>query len=120
MFGRATLRDLQPAEVQATMAKGEAILIDVREPEEFAAEHIHGALNIPLAAFDPRALPDCGSRTVIFQCRSGGRSAMAVRRCQAAGLSFDAHLAGGLMNWRRAGLTTVTHDPATDAPVDPS
>lgn len=119
MFGRQKLRDLTATEVHAMMAKGEALLIDVREPDEFAAQRIHGALNFPLSTFDPKALPDHAGRTVVFQCGSGKRSATAVQRCQAAGLGFDAHLAGGIMSWRGAGLPTITHDPATGATIDP-
>ena len=66
MFGRQKLRDLTAAEVHAMMAKGEALLIDVREPDEFAAERIHGALNFPLSTFDPKGLPDHAGRTVVF------------------------------------------------------
>jgi rhodanese-related sulfurtransferase len=87
MFGRKKLRDLTPTEVSAMMEKGEVLLIDVREPGEYAGERIHGALNFPLSTFDPEALPDHPGRTVVFQCGSGKRSAMAVQRCQAAGLS---------------------------------
>lgn len=119
MFGRQKLRDLTATEVHAMMAKGEGLLIDVREPDEFAAQRIHGALNFPLSTFDPKALPAHVGRTVVFQCGSGKRSATAVARCQAAGLSFDAHLAGGIMSWRGAGLPTITHDPATGATIDP-
>lgn len=118
MFGRQTLRDLTPAQVRTMMEKGEALLIDVREPDEYAAERIHGALNFPLSTFDPKALPDHAGRTVIFQCGSGKRSATAVQRCQAAGIGFDAHLAGGIAGWRGAGLPTITHDPATGAVID--
>ncbi len=119
MFGRHKLRDLTPAELHALMQKGDALLIDVREPDEYAAMRIHGALNFPLSTFDPQALPDHAGRTVVFQCGSGKRSATAVQRCQAAGLGFDAHLAGGIMAWRGAGLPTITHDAATGAVIDP-
>lgn len=119
MFERQTLRDLAPAQVRAMMDRGEALLIDVREPDEYAAQRIHGAMNFPLSTFDPKALPDHAGRMVVFQCGSGMRSATAVQRCQAAGLPFDAHLAGGISSWRGAGLPTITHDPATGAIVDP-
>jgi rhodanese-related sulfurtransferase len=119
MFGRQKLRDLTAPEVHAMMQAGDVLLIDVREPAEFAAERIHGALNFPLSTFDPRALPDHAGRTIVFQCGSGKRSATAVQRCQAAGLDADAHLAGGIAAWRAVGLPTITHDPATGALIDP-
>ncbi len=119
MFGRQKLQDLTPVQVRTMMDQGEALLIDVREPDEYAAERIHGALNFPLSTFDPKALPDHAGRMVVFQCGSGKRSASAVQRCQAQGLPFESHLAGGIMSWRGAGLPTISHDPATGAVIDP-
>lgn len=111
--------DLSPAEVQAMLERDEIVLIDVREPAEFAAERIHGALNFPLSTFDPRALPSGGRERVVLQCGSGKRSATAVERCQVAGLDVVAHLAGGIAAWRRAGLPTVRLDSDTGAILDP-
>src|SRR5512144_3280644 len=79
MFGRSKTKDLTPAQVHALLASGEIVMIDVREPEEFAAERIHGAVNLPLSKFDPRAVPAAAAdRAVVFQCGSGKRSATAV------------------------------------------
>ncbi len=113
MTGSARIKDLTPTEVSARMAKGEIVLIDVREPQEFAAGRIHGALNFPLSTFDPKALPVPADRTIVFQCGSGKRSAMAVERCQQAGLNIDCHLAGGISEWMAAGLRTTVFDPST-------
>lgn len=107
------IRDLTPTAVKAALDAHEIILIDVREPAEFAVERIHGALNFPLSTFDPAALPPAGDRLIVFQCGSGKRSAMAVERCQAAGHAIDAHLAGGIMAWKAQRLPTVTLDTAT-------
>jgi len=118
MFGRTKIENLSPAEVRGLLDRGEILLIDVREPAEFAAERIHGALNFPLSTFDPRALPDHADRRIVFQCGSGKRSETAVARCQGAGLAVGAHLAGGLAAWRGAGQPTITFDPATGAVSD--
>jgi rhodanese-related sulfurtransferase len=53
-------------------------------------------------------LPDPKGRTVVFTCASGVRSMKAVEIVQAAGLTFDAHLAGGIAAWKAAGLPVVT------------
>ena len=53
---------------------GKLLLIDVREPGEFAAERIPGAFLYPLSSFDASALPADGERRVVFHCRSGKRS----------------------------------------------
>lgn len=118
MFGRHPLRELSATEVHDQLEQGHILLIDVREPEEFAVERIHGALNYPLSTFDPAALPDHGGRKVVFQCGSGKRSAVAVERCQRAGLHIDRHLAGGIAAWRGAGLPTIAVDPATGVLTD--
>lgn len=107
MFGAPKAKDLTPIEVQAGLAAGRILLVDVREPGEFASERIAGAMNIPLSMFDPRALPDAGAKTIVLQCAGGKRSAMAVDRCLQAGQVIDVHLAGGLAAWKAAGLPTV-------------
>lgn len=114
------LIDLKPDQVRDALASGRILLIDVREPSEFAAERIHGALNFPLSTFDAGALPKSGDRTVVFSCGSGKRSAMAVDQAQKAGHHIDSHLAGGLLAWKAAGLPTMTIDAATGAVRDRS
>ena len=108
MFGAPQTKDLTPQQVKAALDAHEILLIDVREPDEFAAEKIPGALNVPLSSFDPATLPDAGGKTVVLQCAGGKRSAMAVDKCRKANTAVDTHLAGGLAAWKAAGLPTVT------------
>lgn len=105
--------DLEPADVARHMAERSILLIDVREPDEYAAERIHGALLYPLSTFDPRALPDTGKSKMVFQCGSGMRSARAMAAASAAGLPVVGHLAGGIKAWKEAGFPVITIDPAT-------
>lgn len=114
-----SLRELDPKTALEALQSKKAILIDVREPREYAVERIHGALLFPLSTFDPGALPIDESREVIFHCGSGKRSADAVARCQAAGIPVSTHVRGGLMLWKRSGLATIAIDPATGAIFDP-
>ncbi len=95
------------AQLDAMIASGKAVLIDVREPDEFAAGHIAGARNHPLSTFDPASLPAAEDKRVILQCAGGKRSAIALDRCAQAGAAVDTHLAGGLAAWREAGLPVV-------------
>jgi rhodanese-related sulfurtransferase len=113
MFRSPKIKNLTPAEVHAALADDQITLIDVREPAEYAAERIHGALLYPLSTFDPDALPNGGAKPIVLQCGSGKRSAMAIERCQKAGLAIDAHLAGGIAAWKQAGLPTITLDAST-------
>ncbi|WP_417471152.1 rhodanese-like domain-containing protein [Maricaulis sp.] len=114
-----SLRELDPKTALKALQSNEAILIDVREPREYASERIHGALLFPLSTFDPAALPIDKSRGMIFHCGSGKRSADAVARCQAAGVPIDTHVRGGILAWKQAGLATIAIDPATGAMFDP-
>jgi rhodanese-related sulfurtransferase len=103
MSQATTIHDMTPAEVDAALKAGGVTLVDVREPAEYAAERVAGAVLLPLSRFTPEAVP---AGKVIFQCGSGKRSVAAIERCRAAGLPHAAHLAGGLMAWKRAGMPT--------------
>jgi len=108
LFGRGSVRDLMPEEVAEGIAADRIMLIDVREPNETANERIGGALLVPLSQFDPIDLPDPQGRMVVFTCASGIRSIKAAEIAQAAGLAYDAHLAGGIKSWKAAGLPVET------------
>ncbi|SRR5258708_2168093 len=107
------IESLDPEDVARWLAERSIVLIDVREPTEYGAERIRGALLFPLSTFDPKALPDPGKRKIVFHCGSGVRSAKAVARCQDAGLAVDSHLKGGLQAWKAAKLPTLRQDPET-------
>lgn len=110
MFGlgkTASHREVTASELQALLAAGSVTLVDVREPNEFAAEHIAGAVNVPLSGFDPSALPATAGKTVVLQCAGGKRSGMALDKCASATAAIDTHLGGGLAAWKAAGLPTV-------------
>jgi rhodanese-related sulfurtransferase len=102
------VHDLTPEVVSKGMAEGRYLLVDVREPNEVAAEAYPGAVVVPLSGFDPRDIPDPHGKQVVFACRSGKRSVTASLAAQAAGLVYDKHLAGGMLAWKAAGLPTKT------------
>jgi rhodanese-related sulfurtransferase len=108
--------EYEPEEVQALLAAGKILLIDVREPMEFAAERIPGALLYPLSTFDAAQLPPEGPRQVVFSCAAGGRSLTAARQRMALGQAA-AHLAGGISQWKAEGLPVVRIDPRTGRPI---
>jgi rhodanese-related sulfurtransferase len=100
------VRDLTPEEVARGLAENRVLLVDVREPNEIAAERYPDAVVVPLSVFDPSDIPAPQGREVVFACRSGRRSVTASQAAQAAGLPYDAHLAGGILAWKAAGLPT--------------
>lgn len=114
-----SLHDIEPKDAYAAVQDGKAILIDVREPREYAAERLHGASLHPLSTFDARALPLDRTRQIILHCGSGKRSLDALQRCAAAGVPIDTHMRGGMMAWKQAGLPIIALDPATGAVIDP-
>ena len=97
-------QNLLPAELCGMLGLPGVVLVDVREPAEYAAERIDGAVLCPLSSFDPSKLP---AGKLIFQCGTGARSQSAMQRAIAAGLTNVAHLAGGLRAWKQAGMKTV-------------
>src|SRR5437868_5204117 len=76
------------------MEEGRYLLVDVREPNEVAAEAYPAGVVVPLSTFDPASIPDPKGKQVVFACRSGKRSVTASLAAQAAGLAYDKHLAG--------------------------
>jgi rhodanese-related sulfurtransferase len=104
--------EFDPDEVQRLMKEGRVLLVDVREPAEFAAERIPGALLYPLSTFEVTQLPPDESRQMVFQCAAGGRSLTAARQRMAQGLPA-AHMAGGISEWKAMGLPTIRIDPRT-------
>jgi rhodanese-related sulfurtransferase len=100
------VEDLTPQEVAQGIADGRYLLVDVREPNEVAAEAYPDAVVVPLSTFDPKAIPDPAGKQVVFACRSGKRSVTASMAAQAAGLAYTRHLAGGILGWKAAGLPT--------------
>lgn len=102
------VNDLTAEDVAAGIAQGRYLLVDVREPNEVAAEAYPDAVVVPLSTFDPTQIPDPQGKTVVFACRSGKRSVTASLAAQAAGKPYDSHLAGGMLAWKAAGLPSKT------------
>ena len=85
--------------------KREAILVDVREPEEYANLHICGATLIPLASIEKGKLPKLGKKKLILHCQLGKRGGMACEKLLLADPDMEVYnLEGGIIGWQRAGL----------------
>ena len=82
-----------------------AVVIDVCEPAEFAAGHVAGARNIPLAALEGhKSLPSNKALPLVVVCQSGARAARASAQLRKLGYEKAQPLAGGLSAWREANL----------------
>jgi len=96
---------VSPAQISDWRAKGEAVIVDVREQEEWDQAHIPGAVLLPLSTFDPAQLPDPGSKHMVFHCRSGRRCGMAAEIAVAKGYKgVIKRMEGGFLAWHAAGL----------------
>jgi rhodanese-related sulfurtransferase len=100
------VRDLTPEQVARGIEEGRMVLVDVREPKETALERFPNAVLLPLSAFDPEAIPQPEGCEIVFACRSGRRSVTASLAAQERGFPYRAHLAGGILAWKAAGLPT--------------
>ena len=102
------VQNLTPEDVARGLTQGRMLLVDVREPNEIAVEGYPEAVVVPLSVFDPAGIPDPQGRLVVFACRSGRRSVTASLMAQDQGYPYKAHLAGGIIAWKAAGLPTKT------------
>lgn len=87
----------------------DALVLDVRDPAEFAGGHMLGAKNIPLADIEKRAgeIEKHKSRPVIVLCNEGGRAGKAAAALRARGFEKVVNLSGGYPAWQQAGLPVV-------------
>ncbi len=87
---------------QSLVASG-AVLLDVREPDEWRAGHAPDARLVPMGQVHEHHAELPADRRIVVVCRSGGRSATVTQALRAAG--FDAvNLTGGMAAWSAAGL----------------
>ena len=93
------------AEAAARVDDG-AMLLDVREPDEWQAGHAPRARHIPLGQLPQRARELPANKPIVAVCRSGNRSACAAAILADAGRDAS-NLAGGMRAWARAGLPVV-------------
>lgn len=102
-MSRVQVIDLDRSQIKSGLADGSILLVDVREPHEFAAGHIPGSVSMPLSSFDPDAIPHAAGKQTVFSCAAGVRSLRALEFAQSAGLDLDAHYTGGFKDWLMAG-----------------
>ena len=112
MFNRFFRKSATPApasavdvtEAQRRLDRREALLIDVREPDEWAAGHVAGATHIPLGDLAARLAEVPRDRPVLLFCRSGNRSGKATAFLRQHGFGQAANVEGGIIAWQGAGL----------------
>ena len=101
---------LSPTEfVTAIQSEKEAVIIDVRTPEEFAKGHLEKAQNINWknADFEQKITTYTKDTPLFVYCMSGGRSASAAEKLRSLGFTKVYELDGGILKWRNEGLEEV-------------
>ena len=101
-----TIENIDPATLRAWLEAERAVLVDVREPAEYEAEHIEGAALVPLGRIGRATLPEHGGRNLVVMCRMGGRGQAACQRLRAEISAHETiyHLEGGILAWKQAGF----------------
>ncbi len=94
------------------MNEGQALLIDIREPDEHAREHIVGARLAPLSSLQTKDIADGGAKVAVFHCRSGNRTQVNADKLQACGFAQTYCLEGGIEAWKAAGLPVSSNSKA--------
>jgi rhodanese-related sulfurtransferase len=96
---------LSTAEAVQLVNREKGVYIDVSEPEEFAAGHVIGARNVPLALLEGhKSLPSNKALPLVLVCPTGARAARAAASLRKLGYDNARALAGGLKAWREANL----------------
>ncbi len=120
---RRRISEISAEDLDTRLEDNESVLvIDVREPAEFALGHIPGALLIPRGTLEAAADAQsphrverlCGSReqSIVLYCESGGRSALAAATLKDMGYKDVQSLAGGSVMWEAEGLPLVRETAA--------
>jgi rhodanese-related sulfurtransferase len=102
------IREVSPTDAAREQAAG-AVLIDIREGEEFAGGHARGAMHLSRGVLELRIeslVPDTAT-PILCYCGGGSRSALSAESLQRMGYTNVASVAGGFKAWREAGLPTA-------------
>lgn len=102
-----SVKTVDAATLRQWLEQGDTMLVDVREPSEYRAQHIAQAHLIPLATIDAGRLADSGR--IVVQCQKGGRGLSACEKLVRQNPRLEIYnLAGGIDAWMAAGLPVRT------------
>jgi len=112
------IENIDPETLRKWLEAERAVVVDVREPSEYEAEHIEGAALVPLGRLRLAALPEHAGRNLVIMCRMGGRGQAACQRLRAEMSAHETiyHLEGGLVAWKRAGFPVESGERPAASP----
>jgi rhodanese-related sulfurtransferase len=106
---KKNIREISPQDAAAKSQRGEAVIIDVREKDEWDEGHIPNATHLSRGTIEldiEEKVPDTNA-LIVCHCGGGGRSALAAESLQEMGYKNVRSMAGGLKAWKAAGLPTT-------------
>jgi len=106
--GLGSVPQITPADLRAALSHDAVTLVDVRNANEWIGGHIAGARHIPLGYLTDALDTLPRTRPIVVQCAAGSRSAIGASLLSARGIDRVVNLTGGIAEWCRAGLPTVT------------
>jgi rhodanese-related sulfurtransferase len=102
------ITEIDAKTLKSWIDSGDAMVVDVREPAEFASQKIEGATLLPLGKCCKATLPDTHGKKLVIHCRSGGRGASACQKLLQEDPSLEIyHLKGGISAWESSGETVA-------------
>jgi rhodanese-related sulfurtransferase len=104
------ITEVSPQDAAAKLNSGDAVIVDVRDKDEWDEGHITGATHISRGTIEldiEEKVPDTNAM-IICHCGGGGRSALAAESLQKMGYKNVRSMAGGFKAWKAAGLPTTT------------
>lgn len=108
---KKTVKEYSPEEIQQKIEVGGALIIDVREPDEYRQGFLAGSMNIPRGLLEFKISADAAlqdlDRTVIVYCKTSGRAALSVAAMQTMGFRNAISMAGGFDAWSAEGRQVV-------------
>jgi rhodanese-related sulfurtransferase len=110
LIQRSKLDHVEIPAVSPADVASDAYLLDVREPDEWAAGHSRGAVHLPMMELPGRLSEVPDDRDVVVICRVGARSAQVVQYLLRNGWTNVRNLDGGMHAWAAAGRPLVTED----------
>ena len=106
---KKNIAEISPQDAAAKLESGEAVVVDVRDKDEWNEGHIPGAIHMSRGTIEvdiEEKVPDTNAM-IICHCGGGGRGALATESLQKMGYKNVRNMAGGFKAWKAAGLPTA-------------
>lgn len=105
------IKTVDPKTLKKWLKTGEAVLVDVREPDEYKAESIPESFHVPLGKVCVSTLPKTAGKKMVVHCKAGKRGGVACEKLLAENPDLELYnLEGGIDKWAQAGYDVICAD----------